>query len=77
MLSDIVDQKAIIAIRPGKKSFQKSPVQPPKAFGRASASPRPPAAMTRPTASRTETAIRNGADQFSKMRSASMPFRMM
>src|SRR5216683_4618959 len=76
MLSDIVDQKAIIAISEGKKTGQNRLPQPSLA-GWESTAPKPCALVIMYTSSTTAATRTNGAAQFSKRRSVSMPRTMI
>ena len=73
MLSDKVAQKPIMAVSAGTKTFQKAP-KVSNCEGCAMSGPTPPARMTtqpRSQAARTRTM---GAAQFSKTRTAFMPW---
>lgn len=72
MLRESVDQKAIMPIRDGKKTGQKSAPQP-SADGWSSSGPKPPALTATQTSSTTAPTRTKGAAQFSKRRRVSIP----
>ncbi len=76
MLSDSVDQNAIMPMREGKKTGQKWAPQP-SFDGCDRIGPNPCALTYIHTSRNTATTSTNGAAQFSNRRSVSMPRRMM
>lgn len=72
MLSDSVAQKAIMPIRDGKKTGQKSAPQP-SFDGWSSSGPKPPALTATQISSTTAPTMTNGAAQFSNRRRVSIP----
>ena len=76
MFSERVAQNAIIAISDGANSFQKSAPQP-SFDGWDRIGPSPPASTITQISRATATTMTNGAAQFSKRRSVSMPRQMI
>ncbi len=76
MLSARVDQNPIMPISDGKKTFQNPPPHP-SLDGWSSSGPSPPALTVIQTSSASAPTMTNGAAQFSKRRSASIPRAMM
>ncbi len=72
MLSESVDQKAIIPISEGKKTGQNSSPQP-SFDGWSSSTPKPPAFTPIHTSRANAPTMTKGAAQFSKRRRASIP----
>lgn len=72
MFSDSVDQKPIMPMSEGQKSFQKSPPQP-SLEGWSSSGPKPPALLLIHHSITPAPSSTKGAAQFSKRRIVSMP----
>src|SRR5256885_13739293 len=77
MFSDSVDQKAIMAMSDGGKSFSQKLLPQPTVPASLRIGPKPLAWITIQMRRKTATARTNGAAQFSKRRTAFMPRRMI